>query len=651
MVVDVHAGMPIDLANFQNLWEGDLSEVVVPATAKLDADQLDDADAFLLQDFATNLPPTAASNSTSGAIGLITSFKATDDPASQATLQAAIQQRHTQSLGPGAKAALAADDVTWLRRTEYLSAQQKNAQQQVQKPKVTERIHVSRQAQLAKIEKSFKDAQKPLSSLVHPHKKGVKAVQVFEFLPDPETWATNYQVVRFIDHPGRILSGVPQSDPRLDVALFRPVNAADGEQRVSYYLPAGEEISEDPEAPMTLIDNREVEENNARRLRKRRRTGKFPIPPQTEHANDDETHSAKLLNKDYATAYKLSRDYIPKDTTETAHDVLLLTLDDGIPDADPDADVDPIKGVKTSSSKSTAQDGGDDDDDLFGDADHEAANEDHDAFADSEQQINSTLPPQSEFERAKRSRRSVATKGKERDEQPSGSGITSQSRPKARAYYHKVGMRFTLRVWRSRFANNEKLRNRDRRYPGKWDAIVLSHRELEEREKLKRMHARSQVDDVGELEVYEPSDEENQDAVVGRDGTEEVEANGAQESRVGVDGDASADVDVDVDGDGDVDGGDDARGSGRDEEDQPADQGNDDDDDNSDDEDDDEDGTVDGDEELAALRAEAGEAGEDLDVEEAGRRSRSRRSAASPSDDQHPTSNAAAAMEVDEDDE
>ncbi|SPO31097.1 related to DNA-directed RNA polymerase II regulator [Ustilago trichophora] len=632
MVVDVHAGMPIDLANFQNLWEGDLSEVVVPATAKLDADVLDDADAFLLQDFATNLPATTASNSASGAIGLITSLKATDDPASQATLQAAIQQRHTQSLGPGAKAALAADDVTWLRRTEYLSAQQKNAQQQVQKPKVTERIDVSRQAQLAKIEKSFKDAQKPLSSLVHPHKKGVKALQVFDFLPDPETWATNYQVVRFIDHPGRIVNGVPQTDPRLDVALFRPVNAADGEQRVSYYLPAGEDISQDPEAPMTLIDNREVEENNARRLRKRRRTGRFPIPPPQPEDADDENAPDKLLNKDYATAYKLSRDYVPKDTTETAHDVLLLTLDDGIPDADPDADVDPIKGVEASSSKPT-RDNGDGDDDLFGDDDDDddAAADDNNAIV-TEQPINSTLPPQSAFERAKRSRRSAATKGKERDEQPSGQGL-GPTRSKAYAYYHKVGMRFTLRVWRSRFANNEKLRNRDRRYPGKWDAIVLSHRELEEREKLKRMHVRSQVDDVGELEAYEASDEE-----IGQDGVE-VEANGAgEEGRVDADADAGADVDVDVDG------GDDVRGS--DEEDQQRDQVNDDEDDNSDDEDD-EDGTVDGDEELAALRAEAGEAGQDLDVEEGSRRSR-RRSAAVASD-QTSDSNAIAAMEEDDD--
>lgn len=632
LMVDVHAGMPIDLANFQNLWEGDLSEVVVPAQAKLEPKHLDDADAFLLQDFAANLPPTASSNSTSGAIGLITSLKASDDPASQATLQAALQQRHVQSLGPGAKAALAADDVTWLRRTEYLSAQQKNAQQQVHKPKVTERIDVSRQAQLAKIQNSFTDAQKPLSSLVHPHKKGVKAEKVFDFLPDPETWATDYQVVRFIDHPGRIINGVPQPDPRLDVALLRPVNAADGEQRVSYYLPAGEHVPEDPEAPMTLIDNRDIEENNARRLRKRRRTGKFPVPPEAgdddDDIDDENRPEPKLLKKDYATPFKLSRDYVPKDSTESAHDVLLLTLDDGIPDVDPDADVDPIKGIKSAPAQT------EDEDDLFGE-------DDDDAQDGADSRLDSTLPPQSEFERQKRSRRSAATKGKERSEQPDGQGLTSESRPKARAYYHKVGMRFTLRVWRSRFANNEKLRNRDQRYPGKWDAIILSNRELQENEKLRRLHARSQVDDVGELEPYEPEDE-FEEALV-QDEAAEVTSNRAAEHLFEERDEAVERADGHVDAT--------ARSRASDEDDQVDEQINDDgEDDRSDDdedEDDDEDGTVDGDEELAALRAEAGEAGQVLgqDVGGGGRQSRTRRAAAAPSE----SDTLAAARDVEDD--
>ncbi|TKY89067.1 hypothetical protein EX895_001598 [Sporisorium graminicola] len=364
-------------------------------------------------------------------------------------------------------------------------------------PKVLERIGVSREAQFAKIEKPFTVARKPLSSLVHPHKMGVKAEQVFDFLPNPETWATNYQVARFIDPPGRINNGVP---PRVDVALFRPISAADGEQRVYYYLPASEEISEDPEASMTLIDNRDVEENNARRLRKSRRTGKFPISPEVDDDSEKQPES-NVLKKDYATPFKLSRDYVPKDTTDSAHDVLLLTLYDGVPDQEPDADVDHIKGVKAASSKPTGED--DDDDYLFGNDDD--ANDTEDGAAAG--QIDSTLPPQPEYEHQKRSRRSAATKGKERSEQPDGPGITSESRPKARAFYHKIGLRFTLRVWRSRFASNERLRNRDRRYPGKWDAVVLSNRELHEREQLRRLHLRSQVDDVGELHPYEEEEE------------------------------------------------------------------------------------------------------------------------------------------------
>ncbi len=63
---------------------------------------------------------------------------------------------------------------------------------------------------------------------------------------------------------------------------------------------------------MTLIDNRDLEENNARRLRKRRRTGKFPIPPNDEDEDEENRSEPKLLKKDYATPFKLSRDYVPK---------------------------------------------------------------------------------------------------------------------------------------------------------------------------------------------------------------------------------------------------------------------------------------------------------------------------------------------------
>lgn len=617
VIVDAHAGMPIDLANFQYLWEGSLTGVVPQSNNALDVSQIDDADAFLLQDFASTLPSTAPS--TVGSVGLVTSLHAVDDPAASASLAAAAQQRHAQALGPGAKSALAADDVTWLRRTEYLGVQ-RHAQQQVQKPRVIEQIDVSREAQLEKIEQSFHDAQKPMHTLRHPNKRGVKAVQVFDFLPDPETWATEYQVVRFVDHPGRVVNGVPQADPRLDVAILRPAASADGEQRVSYYLPAGEEVNDEVDAPMTLIDNKDVEEQNAKRLRKRRRTGRFP-PSQT-----DENVPRSVAS----TAYKFSRDYVPKDTAETAHDVLVLTLDDGVPDPDPDHDVDPIRGVKRSAD---AQTGVDDDDDLFGaDEDDEAPTTASTAPHDT-MDVSTTLPAQSEYIRQRRSRTS---KGK-------GAAPTDASdaaAPKLRAYYHRIGMRFTLRVWRSRFANNEKLRNRDRRYPGKWDAIVLSNRELHEREQLRALHARSQVDDVGDLSPYESSDDEAEEPDMEEEDVEDenkmdpisadiVNTSIAQQAQLPVP--ANPGPVVNAADDEEAQGADDNDNAGDDD-----DSGEDEDDDDSvSDLDEDEEGTVDGDEELAALRAELQDAGQDDDTaaQNGTRSSRSRRDRLPPNED------------------
>ena len=433
VIVDAQAGMPINLAHFQDIWEGDLSEVTPPDHQTLDHEQLDDADAFLLQDFTAALPgASASSGAAQGAVGLVTSLHASGDFNAQASLAAAAQHRHAQSIGPNAKTTLQAEHVTWLRRTEYLSAEQKKAQQQAQKPRQVEMVDTSRDAQIAKIEQSFKEAQKPLKDLSHPTKRGVTAVQSFELLPDPETWATDYQIVRFIDPPGRISNGVPVVDPRLDVALFRPVSDANtGEQRVSYYLPTGEDLPDDVEEPLALIEDQNLEDEKSRRLRKRRRTGKVP-------------NSDQVPRNQSATAFKWVRDYVPKDTAESSHDILLLSLDDGVPDPDPDADIDPISGTKRKAGAAAGIDE-DDDEDLFGG--------DDDDDQDADQAETSTAIPQSEHERQKRSRRSELTKGKERSEQPEGSGVSNTLNAQPKAYYHKIGMRFTLRVWRSRVSN------------------------------------------------------------------------------------------------------------------------------------------------------------------------------------------------------
>jgi RNA polymerase II-associated factor 1 len=179
-------------------------------------------------------------------------------------------------------------------------------------------------------------------------------------------------------------------------------------------------------------------------------------------------------------------------------------------------------------------------------------------------------------------------------------------------------MRFTLRVWRSRYTNNEKLRNQDRKYPGKWDALILSNRELTEREKLRRLHARSQVDDVGDLDPYESSDEgsdagdqefepKNVQDPQADEANDTVHGRSAQEaSPKSLIGASPAEQHSDAD-------------------DQESAHEHDQGDDESDkDDDEDENETVDGDEELAALRAEAQDAGEDLGENQDDTRHRSR---------------------------
>lgn len=67
-------------------------------------------------------------------------------------------------------------------------------------------IDVSRSAQLRDIEASFSAcndaAQFELSTLRHPNKHGVTAVESFEIFPDADIWANAYDLFRFSERPG-----------------------------------------------------------------------------------------------------------------------------------------------------------------------------------------------------------------------------------------------------------------------------------------------------------------------------------------------------------------------------------------------------------------------------------------------------------------
>lgn len=97
-------------------------------------------------------------------------------------------------------------------------------------------VDISRDAQIRDVEATFPPSYRGIDkeSIKHPNKPGRKAVEVFDLLPDPETFATTSDIFRFPERPGE--RSLLQEDPRLDSALLRPVRLDDGENFIAYYL-------------------------------------------------------------------------------------------------------------------------------------------------------------------------------------------------------------------------------------------------------------------------------------------------------------------------------------------------------------------------------------------------------------------------------
>ncbi len=185
----------------------------------MDHSAIDPEDAFLLNPLSSALPPTGpntAPYNTPGVSGAAGSTQA--------------------GLGPASQPRTGAADVTWLRRTEYLAMEQ--AKQRGKEDKGPEKLQIdtSTDAMVERIKATFDKVQKqPLSSLRHPTKPHLRAIRSWEVLPDAETWATNFHIVRFQDWPGRSKNGQAVSDPRIAASVIRP-DPPGVEPRLSFYL-------------------------------------------------------------------------------------------------------------------------------------------------------------------------------------------------------------------------------------------------------------------------------------------------------------------------------------------------------------------------------------------------------------------------------
>ncbi|KAL0945164.1 hypothetical protein HGRIS_004315 [Hohenbuehelia grisea] len=76
------------------------------------------------------------------------------------------------------------------------------------------------------------------SSLKHPNKPGVTAVELYEIFSDADIWANACDLFRFSERPGDHPLDV--EDPHLDCAILRPMES-DGDHFLAYYLTQDDE--------------------------------------------------------------------------------------------------------------------------------------------------------------------------------------------------------------------------------------------------------------------------------------------------------------------------------------------------------------------------------------------------------------------------
>ncbi|KAH7885866.1 RNA polymerase II-associated [Phlebopus sp. FC_14] len=260
MIVDAECGMPLDLGRWECLWDEDADD----SALNPDPDNLpplDPKDRLLLGDSSASSAPY-----TNGVTPISSSASSTPLPV----------------------------HVPWLRKTEYLSregVQRSPSMQEISKH-LPLHIDVSRPAQLRDIEASFAACNDPpqfsLSTLRHPNKPGVTAVESYEVFPDVDIWANAYDLFRFSERPGER----SMEDPRLDCAILRPMES-DGDHFLAYYL------TKDDEAALSFKANRQE--------------GALPEP-------DEESK---------ATAFHFVRDYETVKIEQEVPNEFLLVIDDG----------------------------------------------------------------------------------------------------------------------------------------------------------------------------------------------------------------------------------------------------------------------------------------------------------------------------------
>lgn len=167
-------------------------------------------------------------------------------------------------------------NVSWLRRTEYISTEYNRSRTSnemvetkvgfnVKKKFQGTDIYKDRESQIAAIESTFDAAQRPI--LRHPTKPNVTPVEVLPVFPDFQMWAQPCAHVIFDTDPTPRGRNGPAEEEEMSQAMIRGMVDASGDQFVAYFLPTRETIGKrkrDLETEMDYTEDEEYEYKMAR---------------------------------------------------------------------------------------------------------------------------------------------------------------------------------------------------------------------------------------------------------------------------------------------------------------------------------------------------------------------------------------------------
>ncbi|XP_074106656.1 RNA polymerase II-associated factor 1 homolog [Cotesia typhae] len=142
-----------------------------------------------------------------------------------------------------------AKNVSWLRRTEYISTEKTRFNPQtmdkveakvgftLKKNFVSENLYKDRDSQIRAIDKTFEDTKKPIKK--HYRKAGVVPVEILPVLPDFDMWKHPCAHVIF-ETEAAVKKTSPAEYEATSQAVLRGVKDENSQQFVAYFLPLEE---------------------------------------------------------------------------------------------------------------------------------------------------------------------------------------------------------------------------------------------------------------------------------------------------------------------------------------------------------------------------------------------------------------------------